>query len=96
MIFRGHFNASGNESGINLTVIGGFAFAYSVFLNGRFLGSGQGNSTIAQVTDVWNIPEAILRLGKDNVLTVVQGADSCPWPVHYVDSIIQIIWGAFD
>ncbi|THH33329.1 hypothetical protein EUX98_g843 [Antrodiella citrinella] len=39
MIWRGHFNASGQETAFNLTVQGGLVFAYSAFLNGVFLGS---------------------------------------------------------
>lgn len=73
LIFRGHFNASGNETGINLTVMGGFGFAYSAFLNGQFLGSGQGNSTVAELTNVWDVTEDMLKIGEDNVLTVIQG-----------------------
>ncbi|KZV68017.1 glycoside hydrolase family 35 protein [Peniophora sp. CONT] len=72
LIFRGHFNASGTETGFNLTVIGGFAFAYSAFLNGQFLGSGQGDSTVAQVTNVWNVTVDMLKVGEDNILTVIQ------------------------
>ncbi|VDB90655.1 unnamed protein product [Peniophora sp. CBMAI 1063] len=72
LIFRGNFNASGTETGINLTVIGGFGFAYSAFLNDHFLGSGQGNSTVAQLTDVWDVTAGMLRVGQDNVLTVIQ------------------------
>ncbi|VDB90643.1 unnamed protein product [Peniophora sp. CBMAI 1063] len=72
LIFRGHFNASGNETGVELTVIGGFAFAYSAFLNGHFIGSGEGNSTVAEVTDTWSFLNDSLRVGKDNVLTIIQ------------------------
>ena len=76
LIFRGHFNATGAETGINLSVIGGFGFAYSAFLNGHFLGSGQGNSTVYQITSVWDVSEDMLRVGQDNVLTVIQGMSS--------------------
>lgn len=50
-----------------------FGFAYSAFLNGHFLGSGQGNSTVAQLTNIWDVMETILKIGEDNVLTVIQG-----------------------
>ncbi len=72
MIFRGHFNASGSETAVNLTVQGGFAFGYSAFLNGVFLGSNQGTATISLTTDVWPIPNSTVRKG-DNVVTVIQG-----------------------
>ena len=73
IIFRGHFNATGQETGFNLTVEGGFGFAYSVYLNGEFLGSGQGNGAVDQLTHAWDIPEGVLYVGEDNVLVVIQG-----------------------
>ncbi|KIJ54226.1 glycoside hydrolase family 35 protein [Sphaerobolus stellatus SS14] len=72
LIFRGHFNASGTETAFNLTVQGGFAFGYSAFLNGVFLGSNQGTPTVSLTTDVWPIPNNTLVVGEDNVLTVFQ------------------------
>jgi hypothetical protein len=54
-------------------VIGGFGFGYSAFLNGVFLGSNQGSATVFQTTDVWSVPANTLQIGKDNVLTVIQG-----------------------
>ena len=58
---------------MNLTVQGGLAFAYSVFLNGVFLGSGGSDPSLSLSTDVWTFPEGAVRVGKDNVLTVLQG-----------------------
>ncbi|KAI0074511.1 glycoside hydrolase family 35 protein [Panus rudis PR-1116 ss-1] len=72
LLFRGHFNASGSETSIQLTVQGGVAFGYSAFLNGVFLGSVQGNSTASQSTDEWNVPASTLKVGDDNVLVVIQ------------------------
>ncbi|KAI0690966.1 glycoside hydrolase family 35 protein [Cytidiella melzeri] len=72
LIFRGHFVASGAETGFNLTVQGGLAFAYSAFLNGVFLGSSEGSSTVSMTSDSWAIPKNTLRVGQNNVLTVVQ------------------------
>lgn len=72
-LFRGHFTASGKETGINMTIQGGFAFAYSAFLNGAFLGSGEGSPTISLTANVWDIPGNSLLVGKENVLTVVMG-----------------------
>jgi hypothetical protein len=74
LIFRGHFNATGKETGFNLTVQGGFDFGYTVFLNGVFLGSNQGNATIGLTTDIWTIPNNTLKVSQDNVLTIIQGA----------------------
>ncbi|KAI0318758.1 glycoside hydrolase family 35 protein [Amylostereum chailletii] len=72
LLFRGHFIASGQETGFNLTVQGGFGFAYSVFLNSVFLGSSQGSATVSQTTAVWDVPSGALQVGQDNVLAVIQ------------------------
>ncbi|THV02456.1 glycoside hydrolase family 35 protein [Dendrothele bispora CBS 962.96] len=72
LIFRGRFDATGDETGVNLTVQYGFAGGYSAFLNGVFLGSGQGNSTISLSTDVWMFPDGALRAAEENVLVVIQ------------------------
>ncbi|KII85955.1 glycoside hydrolase family 35 protein [Plicaturopsis crispa FD-325 SS-3] len=72
LIWRGHFTASGQETAFNLSVQGGFAFGYSAFLNGVFLGSHPGSSTLSISTDIWSVPNNTLRVGGDNVLTVLQ------------------------
>jgi hypothetical protein len=72
LLWRGHFNATGAETAFNLTVIGGYAFAYSAWLNGVYIGSGQGSSTVGQLTDLWAFPQSALRPGQDNILTVLQ------------------------
>ncbi|KAJ3482157.1 hypothetical protein NLI96_g7176 [Meripilus lineatus] len=72
LIFRGHFNASGEETAFLLTVQGGFVFGYSAFLNGVFLGSNQGSPTVSLTSDSWTVPNGTLRIGQDNVLTVIQ------------------------
>lgn len=91
LIFRGHFNSTLLETAVNLTIQGGFAFGYSAFLNGVFLGSNQGSPTVSAITDIWSIPNNTLRMG-DNVLTVIQGVSLCisPYPRSY---FLQIIWG---
>ncbi|KAJ7596268.1 glycoside hydrolase family 35 protein [Mycena floridula] len=77
VIWRGHFNATGQEKSLNLSINGGEAFAASVWLNNVFLNSSYGNSTrnlqIREETDnEFMLPEAALRIGSDNVVTVVQ------------------------
>ncbi|KAJ7645563.1 glycoside hydrolase family 35 protein [Mycena polygramma] len=74
LIFRGRFNASGDETAVNLTVQYGFAGGYSAWLNGVFLGSSQGSATISLSTDSWQIPTGTLRVNSTNVLVVFQGA----------------------
>lgn len=76
LIWRGHFNASGKETAFNLTVQGGLVFGYAAYLNGNFLGSNSGSTTASLSADVWKIPNGTLRVGEDNVLTVLQGMPS--------------------
>lgn len=73
LVYRGHFNASGEETAVQLAVQYGFAGGYTAWLNGVFLGSGQGNATVSLSENVWPIPNDTLRVGTDNVLLVVQG-----------------------
>ena len=42
VIWRGHFNATGSETSVNLSINGGQAFAASVFLNQHFIGTAYG------------------------------------------------------
>ncbi|KAI0788892.1 glycoside hydrolase family 35 protein [Abortiporus biennis] len=73
LILRGHFNLSSSVTleSISSTVQGGFGFAYSAFLNGVFLGSHEGNSTVSGVSDVWSIPANAPKSG-ENVLVILQ------------------------
>ena len=77
LIFRGRFNATGEETAVNLTVQYGFAGGYSAWLNGIFLGSSQGNSTVSLSTDVWTFPDGALVAGAENVVVVIQGQFAC-------------------
>ncbi|KAF7422991.1 hypothetical protein PC9H_011155 [Pleurotus ostreatus] len=71
-VWRGHF--SGNATGVQLSIQGGFSFGYSVFLNTHFLGSGQGSSHSQDGVDIlspsFNFTQDQLLDG-DNVLTVI-------------------------
>ncbi|KAJ7133272.1 glycoside hydrolase family 35 protein, partial [Mycena epipterygia] len=76
VLWRGHFNASGAEKSVNLSINGGEAFAASVWLNDVFLNTSYGNSTnnmniIEETDDKFIFPEGALRVG-DNVITIVQ------------------------
>ncbi|KDR80837.1 hypothetical protein GALMADRAFT_135938 [Galerina marginata CBS 339.88] len=72
LIWRGHFNATGKETGITTTVQSGFAGGYSAWLNGVFLGSSQASPTVSMTTDTWNVTTSMLRVGRDNVFVVLQ------------------------
>jgi beta-galactosidase GanA len=67
--YRGHFTAAGTETGVTLTA-DGFSptGAYSVWLNGAFLGSG---SASGAQTQTFAFPAGTVRAGKDNVLAVL-------------------------
>ncbi|KAH8834879.1 glycoside hydrolase family 35 protein [Flagelloscypha sp. PMI_526] len=71
IIFRGHFNATGLETGVSLDVFGGYAFAYTAWLNSVFLGSNQGTASVSERKDTWVIPGGTLRVGENNVLVVL-------------------------
>ncbi|EIM81437.1 glycoside hydrolase family 35 protein [Stereum hirsutum FP-91666 SS1] len=77
VIWRGHFNATGAEKSVNLSINGGEAFAASVFLNDQFLNTTFGNSTndansIDETDQVYTFPDGSLVVGQDNVITVIQ------------------------
>ena len=67
--YRGHFTATGSETGINLTVGGGTHGAFSVWLNGAFLGSDTAGGDSTQMS--FPFPAAALRAGQDNVVAVL-------------------------
>ncbi|KAK0186877.1 glycoside hydrolase family 35 protein [Armillaria mellea] len=76
VLWRGHFNGTGTEQSLNLSVNGGEAFAASVWLNSVFLNTSYGNSTNNRITreetdDVFLFPKGAVLRG-DNVITVVQ------------------------
>ncbi len=62
--FRGHFTATGGETGIALDGEGGANSVYAVWLNGTFIESITGTATIP-------FPANTLRTGADNVVSVL-------------------------
>ncbi|KAF9016306.1 glycoside hydrolase family 35 protein [Hymenopellis radicata] len=76
VLWRGHFNATGAEKSVNLSINGGEAFAASVWLNDVFLNTSYGNSTnnqnkLEETDDLFTFPDGALVEG-DNVITIVQ------------------------
>jgi beta-galactosidase GanA len=67
--YRGHFVATGNETGITLTAGGGTHGAFSVWLNGAFLGSNTAGGD--QMKMSFPFPVAALRAGRENVVAVL-------------------------
>ncbi|KAF9259410.1 glycoside hydrolase family 35 protein [Marasmius fiardii PR-910] len=77
VIWRGHFNETGVEKSVNLSINGGQGFAASVWLNGVFLNTSFGNSTnsannINETDHLFVFPEHALKKGQDNVIAVLQ------------------------
>ncbi|EIM90945.1 glycoside hydrolase family 35 protein [Stereum hirsutum FP-91666 SS1] len=75
-IWRGHFNSTGMEASMNLSLNGGEAFAASVWVNDWFLKTSYGNSSdnkliIDETDEVYTFSNGSLRAGEDNVVTVV-------------------------
>jgi beta-galactosidase GanA len=67
--YRGHFTATGSETGVTLTADGiAPTGAYSVWLNGAFLGS---DTAAGPTTDTFNFPAGAVRPGQDNVIAVL-------------------------
>ncbi|KAI0350174.1 hypothetical protein OH77DRAFT_1593752 [Trametes cingulata] len=72
IFWRGHFNATGTETGANLTINGGTAFAASVWLNDVLLNTVSDFSATGETNAFFAFPSSALRPGQDNVLTVLQ------------------------
>ena len=66
--YRGHFTATGRETGITLIANGGQHGAFSVWLNGAFIGS---DSSGNQQTRTFSFPGSALRRGGKNVVAVL-------------------------
>ncbi|KAF1962787.1 putative beta-galactosidase B [Byssothecium circinans] len=69
-LFRGYFD--GSATGVKLSVQGGMAFGYSAWLNGQFLGSYFGNSSIGIGNLTLPFGNATLNANGTNVLLVAQ------------------------
>lgn len=73
VLWRGHFMGTGAETSVNLTISGGTAFAASVWINDVFIKSTPGDSsTPSQTNEIFEFPPGSLRIGYDNVITVIQ------------------------
>ncbi|KAF8508821.1 glycoside hydrolase family 35 protein [Hysterangium stoloniferum] len=73
VIWRGHFNATGAETSVNLTISGGTAFAASVWINDVFIKSTPSDSsTPSQTNEIFTFPAGSVKTSQDNVVTVVQ------------------------
>lgn len=69
-LFRGYFN--GPATGVKLALQGGLAFGWTAWLNGEFIGSWYGNSTLGQGNQTLSFNNATLNANGTNVLVVAQ------------------------
>jgi hypothetical protein len=69
LLYRGHFIATGLESAFNITVQGGNAFGFSVWLNSELLGSSPGYDAGTVASKTFSLK---LKQGSSNILTVLQ------------------------
>lgn len=69
LLFRGHFNATGEESEFHIRTQGGAGYGASVFLDRTFLGSWAGNGTGFEYNQTLTLPA--LHTGQPAVLTVL-------------------------
>ncbi|KAI8072324.1 glycoside hydrolase superfamily [Gongronella butleri] len=79
--YRGHFNATGSEKQLNVTVQGGANSVYAAWLNGDYLGAF--NSTTSATYDLIDLPASALQSNGDNVISILlddMGSDE-EWPV---------------
>jgi len=63
--YRGHFVATGNESGITIDGEGGSKGIYSVWFNGALLGTQPSGS------NTFTFPAGVLQPGRDNVIAIL-------------------------
>ncbi|KAK7205085.1 hypothetical protein BZA70DRAFT_295563 [Myxozyma melibiosi] len=81
VLYRGRFTGS-EVSGINLEIWGGKAFAFAVWLNGKFVGSFPGERNTDRMKREMQFPEGAVTEG-ENVLLIV--ADQMGYD-HYNDA----------
>ncbi|HUA45386.1 MAG TPA: beta-galactosidase [Solirubrobacteraceae bacterium] len=77
--YRGHFTASGSETGITLTADTGPFGSFAVWINGVYLGSAStptsthpfANMDDTPLTQTFTFPSGAVQTGKDNVIAVL-------------------------
>ncbi|GJJ10923.1 hypothetical protein Clacol_005152 [Clathrus columnatus] len=73
VLWRGHFMGTGAETAVNLSISGGTAFAASVWINDVFIRSTPGDNLTPNMTnEIFDFPSGSIKVGKDNVITVLQ------------------------
>lgn len=70
LIYRGNFNANGQESTFFVNITGGLGFGHSVWLNSDFLGSWVGNAANQSDFQTFTLPSP-LKKGSANIFTIL-------------------------
>lgn len=71
LLWRAHFTAAGSETAFTVNVQGGAAFGYSIWLDGSFIGSWEGNDKSASHEGTFTFPKT-LTAGSKHVITILQ------------------------
>jgi len=74
--YRGHFTATGTETGVSLTADTGPFGSFAVWLNGHYLGSASTPTAVQSMEDTpvshtFTFPAGDLNVGHDNVISVL-------------------------
>ena len=69
LLYRGHFTAAGNETQLQLSPQGGYAFAYTLWLNDTYIGNWAGNGNNYYYYGSFDLPQ--LQAGANYVFTVL-------------------------
>ncbi|KDR69947.1 hypothetical protein GALMADRAFT_1351204 [Galerina marginata CBS 339.88] len=70
ILWRAHFTASGTETAFQAQLQGGFAFAFSVWLDSTFIGSWEGDARHSNFQGTFTLPK--LTKGAAHTITILQ------------------------
>ncbi|KAI0402590.1 glycoside hydrolase family 35 protein [Xylaria palmicola] len=86
LIYRGYFEAIGNEESLYLSTKGGGGFGHSVWINETFIGSWTGSGQASGYNQTLMLPHSLkLTRGKTYAIIVLidhMGQDTNWWPGH--------------
>ncbi|KAI0907498.1 glycoside hydrolase family 35 protein [Ustulina deusta] len=85
LLYRGYFEALGNEQSLYLSTTGGGGFGHSVWINETFIGSWAGSQASSYNQTLTFPPRLKLARGKTYVITVMidhMGQETNWWPGH--------------
>lgn len=71
LVYRGHFNATGNENSLSLWTQGGLGFGSSVWIDDKLVSSFLGNGSAAYYQGKYSLNGIDLEAGTLHVITVV-------------------------